>query len=270
MPSSRDPSQILRRRVATEEHRATRLTRIGRPPQLRGSFFIRKASGLCPTARSRMAVLATDFWVTAAIVVQHRERILEWRWKVAWLGRPFDARDGTQVLIDSLDLMVGHVVKYGPRHDLEKIAVHRGWNAVCRRRSRQSRCTGWMEVIEIYASPQDLLKLQKRVAPFRPPSLIRRQVAGNNVWTNILSIFRWRIGRWLRTRRKPTHGGTWGDSGKEVGPSSQISGGVGLRRPLVQKVRVPAVGVVEVWRPARSVATVAVTHSIDQKAAKSH
>ncbi|HEX8812502.1 MAG TPA: hypothetical protein VF742_10960, partial [Terracidiphilus sp.] len=66
-----------------------------------------------------MAVLTTDRGGSAAIVVQHRERILKRRWKVAWLGRAFDAGDGTQVLIDSLDLMVGHVVKYWPRHDLE-------------------------------------------------------------------------------------------------------------------------------------------------------
>jgi hypothetical protein len=122
--------------------------------------------------------------------------------------------------------------------------------------------------IEINASPHDLLKLLERVPSFRSPILIWSQVARNDVGTNILSVFRWRIGGRLRTRRKSTHSGTWRDSGKEVGASSQVSCGVGFRRPLVQKVGVPAVGVIEVWRPAGSVASVAVTLSVDNEAAE--
>src|SRR5579872_2066213 len=113
----------------------------------------------------------------AAIVVQHRKRVLKRRWKIAWFGRACDAGNGTQVLVNSFDLMVGHVVKHRPGHDLQKTAVHGRWNAVGWRRSRQSRCTGWMKVIEICALAEDLLELLKRVAPFWPPGLIRRQVA---------------------------------------------------------------------------------------------
>src|SRR5271169_5617716 len=127
-----------------------------------------------------------------------------------------------------------------------------------------------MDVIEICALPQDLLELFERAASFSPPSFIRRQIARNNVWTNILSIFRWRIGGWLRTRWKPTHRGAWGDSGKEVGASSQISGGVGFRRPLVQKVWIPAICVIEVRRPAGGVATIAVTLSVDNETTQSY
>src|SRR6266702_3401752 len=39
-----------------------------------------------------------------------------------------------------------------------------------------------MEMIHVYARPNDLDKLGKRVAPFRPPGFIGCQVAGNNVW----------------------------------------------------------------------------------------
>ena len=37
--------------------------------------------------------------------------------------RVVDARDGTQVFVDGLDVMVGHVGKGWPWHDLEKITV---------------------------------------------------------------------------------------------------------------------------------------------------
>ena len=141
---------------------------------------------LCPTSRIRSTVLASGRRV-AAIVVQHRERILKRRWKVAWLGRACDAGDGTQVLVDSLDLMVGHLRKHWPWHDLQTASVDGSWNAVRGGGSCGNGCTVWMEVIEICALPHDLLKLLKRVAPFRSPRLVRCQVAGNNVWTKITS-----------------------------------------------------------------------------------
>src|SRR5271154_154252 len=129
--------------------------------------------------------------------------------------------------------MVGHTVKCWPGHDLKKIAIDGRRNAVCWRRNGQSCGTGWMDVIEICALPQDLLKLLKRVASFRPPSLIRSQVARDNVWTNIRSIFRGRIA------------GTWGHSRTEVRASGQVSGRVDFLR--LAEVWVPAIGVIEVW-----------------------
>src|SRR6266853_4221362 len=64
--------------------------------------------------------------------------------------------------------MVGHVLKRGPRHDLEKRTVER-------RREVQ------MEVIEVPAGSHDLKKLFKRTAPFRQSSFVGRQVARDDV-----------------------------------------------------------------------------------------
>jgi hypothetical protein len=113
-----------------------------------------------------------------------------------------------------------------------------------------------MDVIEIYTGPQDLLKLRKRVAPFRPPVLVRRQVARNNVRTKIIT----------KTWAIETRGERW----TEVRASSQVGGRVGFRRPLLQKVGVMACGVIEVWRPAGGVATIAVTLSVDNEATQSY
>ena len=41
-----------------------------------------------------------------------------WSWIV-----PLDARYRTQVFVDSANVVVGQLLKIGPRHDLEKITV---------------------------------------------------------------------------------------------------------------------------------------------------
>src|SRR5271156_2897623 len=84
--------------------------------------------------------------------------------------------------------MVGHALKHWPWHDLKKIPLDGRRNAVHRRGNRRRRCTGWMEMVEIFASPHDHFKIRKRVAAFRPPGLVRRQVARNNVRTDIIPI----------------------------------------------------------------------------------
>src|ERR1700739_4620443 len=105
-----------------------------------------------------------------------------------------------------------------------------------------------MEMVEIFTRPDDLHKLRKRVAALRPPGLIRRQVARNNVWTNISSIRCWRVGGWLGTRRKPTDRGAWGHGRTEVRASGQVGRRVDhLRLP---KVGVTAIGEIEVWGTA--------------------
>jgi hypothetical protein len=81
--------------------------------------------------------------------------------------------------------MVGHILHVWPGHDLEEISVDGRRNAVCGRRGGQSRCTGWMDVVQVVAGPQYLLELSERAAPFGPTGFIRRQVAGNNVRTRI-------------------------------------------------------------------------------------
>jgi|SRR5580700_2886670 hypothetical protein len=96
------------------------------------------------------------------------------------------AGDCAQILVDSFDLMVGHVVKYRPWHDLQLAAVHGRWNANAQ--PNVGVCvglTGWMDIIEIFASPENLLKLLKRVSPCRTPVFIRRQVAGDDDRTGI-------------------------------------------------------------------------------------
>lgn len=107
-----------------------------------------------------------------------------------------------------------------------------------------------MEVIEIDPSPHDLLKLCERVASFRQPGLVRRQVAGDDVWTYVLPGLGWR------------HGWT------EVLAPTQIDGRIGLL--WLAEVGVSSCSVVEVWRPAAGVATIAVAHSVDDIAAQSH
>ena len=51
-----------------------------------------------------------------------------------------DARDGAQVFVYRVELMIGHVLKRGPGHDLEKFAV-------------QSTGKIWMNLIQIDTSP---------------------------------------------------------------------------------------------------------------------
>ena len=87
-------------------------------------------------------VIATDTRV-AALVVQRASRV----------RRTFKAGSGAQVFTDGFDLMVGHVMKHWPRHDLEKAAVVGRWKAVQRSGSWGNGCAGEVEVIEINTSP---------------------------------------------------------------------------------------------------------------------
>jgi hypothetical protein len=74
--------------------------------------------------------------------------------------------------------MVRHVVMDRPWHHLEKIAIERRREAVC----GYSSGTGWMKVIHIDTCPQDLKKLLECMPTLRHTSLIRCQVAGDDVW----------------------------------------------------------------------------------------
>jgi hypothetical protein len=65
----------------------------------------------------------------------------------------------------------------GPWHDLEKIPGEWSWKAIC----GHGRGTVGVDVVEVYASPHDLAKLFKTVAPFRTPGFVRRQIAGDDV-----------------------------------------------------------------------------------------
>src|SRR5271156_1420190 len=129
--------------------------------------------------------------------------------------------------------MVGHILHVWPGHDLQKISVDGRRNAVLWRGSRQSRCTGWMDVVQVVAGPQDFLELSEGTAPFGATGFVRRQVAGNNVRTNITPIFCWGIDTRYR-----------GDGRAEVRASSQISGRIGFL--LLAKVRVETISEIEV------------------------
>lgn len=103
-----------------------------------------------------------------------------------------------------------------------------------------------MDAIEINTGPQNLSELRKRVTPFRPPSLVRRQVARDDVGTKIAS----------KTWCIETRGQRW----TEVRTPFQIGRRVGLRG--LAKVGVPSCGVVEVWRSTAGVATIAVATAL--------
>jgi len=92
--------------------------------------------------------------------------------QVARRRRSGDARNRTQIFVDGPEVMLSHVVVDRPWHYLEKFAIKGRWKAVC----GYSGGTGWMDVIHVNACPDDLNKLSKGVASFRPPSFVWRQV----------------------------------------------------------------------------------------------
>src|SRR5271168_3728749 len=141
-----------------------------------------------------------------------------------------------------MEVVVRHVVEVWPRHDLEKTSIYGRWNAVCWSGSRRTCRASRMDVVQVDASVHDLQELFERMAPFRQPRFVRRQVARDNVGAEITSIT-WRI----ETRWKG-----WA----EVCASSQVGGWVDFLR--LAKVRVPTRSVIEVGRAARGVTRVAI------------
>jgi len=65
--------------------------------------------------------------------------------------------------------MIRHVLINGPWHDWEQIPVEWRRYTVCVWHS----CTGRMQVIEAFASPDNLCKLRKRVALFKQSGPVR-------------------------------------------------------------------------------------------------
>src|SRR5580658_3935221 len=66
-------------------------------------------------------------WLASTTVVVQR---------VSRVRRPFDAGDGAQIFVDGIEIMIGHVRKCWPWHDLEKTAVNWSGNAIWRCRFR--------------------------------------------------------------------------------------------------------------------------------------
>src|ERR1700758_1387941 len=86
--------------------------------------------------------------------------------------------DGTQVLVDCSEVVVGHVLEERPSHDLKKIAVD-GWQVTVA--SSDAVSAIWVYVIKISASPHDLDEFLVSVPTRRQSRLIRRQIAGIKV-----------------------------------------------------------------------------------------
>ena len=88
------------------------------------------------------------------------------------------AGDGTQVLVDCSEVVVGHVFEEWPSHDLKKIAVD-GWQVTV---AFSDAITAiWVYVIKISASPHDLDEFLVSVPTCRQSRFIRRQIAGIKV-----------------------------------------------------------------------------------------
>ena len=149
----------------------------------------------------------------------------------------FHARNGAQILIDGAEIVVGHVLIDGPRHDLEEIPVE--WRGDTF--SVGSAGAGRMHMVRIDTGANDGLELRKRIAAFRPPRFVGRQVAGNNV----------------RERSRPR-------KRTEVSATTQIRLRIDDRR-LLAEVRVATRDVFGCW--VRRVAAVAVALCVHNIAA---
>src|SRR6516162_5267853 len=143
--------------------------------------------------------------------------------------------------------MVRHALKVRPRHDLEETSVDRRGNAVWRGGYRERCYTGRMQVVQIDACPKDLLELLECVSPFSHPCFVGRQVARDNVWTNIISIT-------LYIKAK-------GKGRTEVRASCQVSCRVSFLR--LSKIWVETRCEIVIGRATGSVTEIAIGDSID-------
>jgi hypothetical protein len=104
-------------------------------------------------------------------------------------------------------------------------------------------------VVEIFASPEDRLKLLKCVASFWAPILVRRQVSADYVWASVP----------VGPSRSPNL--TEGRASSQISRRVDLPGG---RDTL--KVRVLAIGVIEVRGASGGMATIAVGLSVHNEA----
>ena len=97
----------------------------------------------------------------------------------AGCGRPLDAGDRAQILINRAQVVHGHALKFRPGHDLQEITVkgQRSGKAVRGNRGRARR----MHMVQILAGLHDVEKLGKAAPTFRTPGLIRRQIPRDDV-----------------------------------------------------------------------------------------
>lgn len=155
----------------------------------------------------------------------------------------------SQVGVNREQILIGHVMECGPRHDLKPGAVERKRNALAIRNGSAV----WMRIVEVFAGSQDRDKVGKCV-PLRQSEFVRCQVARYNVSKGAL-------------RRKRA----------VVVAATQIVARVDLRfatEKRGQKIRVAAGSVAErideLSGGACRVASVAVPDGIDQIASHSN
>src|SRR2546430_1122568 len=74
----------------------------------------------------------------------------------AWGRWACDTGDRTQILVDGLQITIGHVVINRPRHDLKKSSVE--WLRDAAGVDRASR-TGWMKMVHVHTGSDDLFEL---------------------------------------------------------------------------------------------------------------
>ena len=104
-------------------------------------------------------------------------------------------------------------------------------------------CAGRMYIVGIDADAHDGFESCKGIAAFRPPSFVRRQVAGND------------MRKWSRPRE-----------GAKVSAATQV--GVHIDHLFLTKVRVPVGGVFVCW--ARRMAAIAAALCVHNIASQSH
>jgi len=198
------------------------------------------ARRLCPKSTTTPVAARVDIvgvhWVHPSQSIELLTIVVE---DAAWVFRSLNTGDRAQIFINGLEFMIGHIAERRPRHDLEETAIEGSRQASSVRSARAGR----MNVIEVSAIPDDLNKFGKRVAAFRLPSFIRRQITRDNV-------------------RKRTR--TWESA--EIHATAQIGVRIDLGR--LTKVRIPTGG--KFGGGVVRVAPVAIGLRVDNETAKSH
>ena len=87
-------------------------------------------------------------------------------------GATLEAGDGAQERVDRFELKIRHVLKIGPRHNLEQIAVERKKETV----GGYGGGACGMDMIQVFAGPYDLNEIRQRVAALRQSGLIGCQI----------------------------------------------------------------------------------------------
>jgi hypothetical protein len=149
------------------------------------------------------------------------------------VARRLNTGDGAQVFVDGVEILIAHVPKRRPRHDLEQRAVEGTWEH-------------GVQLIRVDACSDGLFELGEGVASDRQPGRVRGQIAGNDI------------------------GRAWTKWGEEHPTASEIGGRIDpfLHQGWRQKERVSRRRDVLGWRPC-GVAPVTLER-VDEITSQSH